>query len=123
MVIREQLNFLYHLPPLLKSFLASQLIETRHAAITVQLLWLFLPQYLYSSTHTPPGCGCLMPQIDPEAMDDGSGALGDEKLWHQQALVTGAEHMPLGAGAGGGAAGGNVDDATVKVGALVLSMF
>lgn len=53
-------------------------------------------------------------RIDPEAMDDGSGELGNEKLWHQQALVTGAQHTPLGAAAGGGAAGGNVDDATVK---------
>jgi len=83
-------------------------------------VWLFLLQSLSFSTYTLPGYGCSVPQIDPEAMDDGSGELGNEKLWHQQALVTGAQHTPLGAAAGGGAAGGNVDDATVKVGSLVL---
>lgn len=50
-------------------------------------------------------------QIDPQAADDGAGDMSGDKLWHQQQLASGAEHVPLGAAAEGGAS-----DAAVKVG-------
>lgn len=64
-----------------------------------------------------PAClhACL--QIDPQALDDGAGDDGS-KLWHQQALVSGAEHTPLGAAAGtaaAAAAGSGASDATMQV--------
>lgn len=54
-------------------------------------------------------------RIDPQALDDGAGDDGS-KLWHQQALVSGAEHTPLGAAAGeaAAAAGSGASDATMK---------
>jgi hypothetical protein len=48
-------------------------------------------------------------QIDPQAADDGTGDLSNEKLWHQQQLASGVEHTPLGAAAAA------TDDAAVKV--------
>ena len=57
----------------------------------------------------------LPPQIDPGTSDDGSGELANERLWHQQALVTGQEHTPLDAAAAAAAKGGTLDEAAVKV--------
>lgn len=58
---------------------------------------------------------CL--QIDPQALDDGAGDDDGSKLWHQQALASGAERTPLDAAVGtaAAAAGSGASDATMKV--------